>query len=582
MIKIWKKLMLLLSKKQKWQMFWLVPMMLVGAVLETASVALVLSVITAIVTPDAVTTNKWVAFFYNLFGFTDMRTFTIATMIALIVAYVLKNVYLFIQWKVQYAFVYKNQFETSERMLKSYLKRGYEYFLFADTAVVQRSITSDVNNMYGLILAILTILSEIVVFVALIVVVFLVEPVMCVVIGILLLITMAVITKILKPVMQRSGQENQDFYSSLFKWISQIVQGIKEVKVTGKEQYFVNEYKKCGAGYVNAVQRYSLYNNTPKLLIETVCVAGMVGYLMMAVVNGEDIASKLPSLGAIAFAAIKLMPSANKINNQLNAIAYFEPFLMHVSDNLLDETSNANTDMSFATVSDKKLDIKKGIFLRGITYKYPKTDKYIFKDAEMEIKMGSAVGVVGASGAGKTTIVDILLGLLELESGGVYADDVNTKDAYRAWLKNVGYIPQMIYMLDGTIRDNVAFGVAREDVDEERVWAVLEEAHLAEYIKTLPEGLDTKIGERGIRISGGQRQRIGIARALYDDPEVLILDEATSALDNDTEAAIMESINALHGRKTLIIIAHRLQTIEKCDMVYRVADGKIKKENQQK
>ena len=579
MIKIWKKLMLLLSRKQKWQMFWLVPMMLIGAVLETASVALVLSVITAIITPDAVATNKWVAFFYNLFGFTDMRNFTIATMIALIVAYVLKNVYLFIQWKVQYAFVYRNQFETSERMLKSYLKRGYEYFLFADTAVVQRSITSDVNNMYGLILAILTILSEIVVFVALIVVVFLVEPVMCIVIGVLLLITMAVITKILKPVMQRSGQENQDFYSALFKWISQIVQGIKEVKVTGKEQYFVNEYKKCGTGYVNAVQRYSLYNNTPKLLIETVCVAGMVGYLMMAVVNGEDIASKLPSLGAIAFAAMKLMPSANKINNQLNSIAYFEPFLMHVSDNLLDETSNANTDMSFATVSDKKLDIKKGIFLKGITYKYPKTDKYIFKDAKMDIPIGSAVGVVGASGAGKTTIVDILLGLLELENGGVYADDINTKDDYRAWLKNVGYIPQMIYMLDGTIRDNVAFGVAREDIDEERVWAVLEEAHLAEYIKTLPKGLDTEIGERGIRISGGQRQRIGIARALYDDPEVLILDEATSALDNDTEAAIMESINALHGKKTLVIIAHRLQTIEKCDMVYRVADGKITKES---
>jgi len=579
MSKIWKKLMLILDKKQKRQMFWLVPVMLFGALLETASIALVLSVVTAIITPDGIESSKYVAGVYHFFGFTDSKTFTIVTMIGLIIAFVLKNLYLFLEWKIQYAFVYRNQFRTSERMLKSYLRRDYEYYLYADTAVVQRSITADVNNMYGLILSILTIASEAIIVVALVVVLLLVEPVMCVVIGVLLLVTIVIITKALKPVMHKAGQDNQDFYSLLFKWISQIVQGIKEVKVTGKEQYFVKEYKKCGAGYVNAVEKYSLYNNTPKLLIETVCIGGMIGYLLVLVLTGQDIADKLPSISAFAFAAVKLMPSANKINNQLNAISYFEPFLMHVSDNLQEEISNANTDLSFAGPSDKKLEIKSGIYLKGITYKYPKTDKYIFENADMEIPMGSAVGVVGASGAGKTTIVDILLGLLNLEAGGVFADDINTKDDYRGWLKNVGYIPQMIYMLDGSIRDNVAFGVSKEELDEDRVWAVLKEAHLDEYIRSLPEGLDTQIGERGIRISGGQRQRIGIARALYNDPEVLILDEATSALDNDTEAAIMESINALHGKKTLVIIAHRLQTIEKCDMVYRVADGKIKRES---
>lgn len=579
MSKIWKKLMLILDKKQKRQMFWLVPVMLLGALLETASIALVLSVVTAIITPDAIESSKYVAWVYYFFGFKDTRTFTIVTMIGLIVAFVLKNLYLFLEWKIQYAFVYRNQFRTSERMLKSYLRRDYEYYLYADTAVVQRSITADVNNMYGLILSILTIASEAVIVLALVIVLLLVEPVMCVVIGVLLLVTMVIITKALKPVMHKAGQDNQDFYSLLFKWISQIVQGIKEVKVTGKEQYFVKEYKKCGAGYVNAVEKYSLYNNTPKLLIETVCIGGMIGYLLVLVLTGQDIADKLPSLSAFAFAAMKLMPSANKINNQLNAISYFEPFLMHVSDNLQEEISNENTDLSFAEASDKKLEIHNGIFLKGITYKYPKTDRYIFENADMDIPIGAAVGVVGASGSGKTTIVDILLGLLNLETGGVYADSINTKDDYRGWLKNVGYIPQMIYMLDGSIRDNVAFGVSKEELDEERVWAVLKEAHLDEYIKSLPEGLDTQIGERGIRISGGQRQRIGIARALYNDPEVLILDEATSALDNDTEAAIMESINALHGKKTLVIIAHRLQTIEKCDVVYRVAGGKIIRES---
>jgi ABC-type multidrug transport system fused ATPase/permease subunit len=196
----------------------------------------------------------------------------------------------------------------------------------------------------------------------------------------------------------------------------------------------------------------------------------------------------------------------------------------------------------------------------------------------MSIPVGSAVGIVGTSGSGKTTMVDVLLGLLTLKGGNITADGVDVQTNYEGWLKNIGYIPQTIFMIDDSIRKNVAFGYADDEIDDERVWAVLKEAQLDEFVKGLPDGLDTGIGERGIRISGGQRQRIGIARALFEDPEVLILDEATSALDGDTEAAIMDSINRLHGRKTLIIIAHRLQTIEKCDMVYRVENGKISRE----
>ena len=196
----------------------------------------------------------------------------------------------------------------------------------------------------------------------------------------------------------------------------------------------------------------------------------------------------------------------------------------------------------------------------------------------MEIPIGSSVGIVGVTGAGKTTIVDILLGLLQMESGRILADGTDVNGHYAAWLKNIGYIPQTIFMIDDSIRKNVAFGVPEEEIDDEKVWRALKEAALDEFVKSLPDGVETGIGERGIRISGGQRQRISIARALYEDPEVLVLDEATSALDNETEAAIMDSINRLHGRKTLVIIAHRLQTIEKCDMVYRVADGTISRE----
>ena len=226
----------------------------------------------------------------------------------------------------------------------------------------------------------------------------------------------------------------------------------------------------------------------------------------------------------------------------------------------------------------EKLPVNHMIEMKGITYAYPNTEKLIFDHADLEVPVGKSVGIVGTTGAGKSTVVDIMLGLLKVREGQILADGVDVMSNYRGWLKNVGYIPQMIFMLDDTIRKNIAFGVPENEISEERIWEVLKEAQLDEFVRGLPEGLDTGIGERGIRLSGGQRQRISIARALYDDPEVLILDEATSALDNDTEAAIMESINHFQGKKTLLIIAHRLQTIEKCDIVYRVENGKVMRE----
>ena len=259
-------------------------------------------------------------------------------------------------------------------------------------------------------------------------------------------------------------------------------------------------------------------------------------------------------------------------------MAFNEPFFFNVSDNLVEETDEAHTDISYAVVAKEKLPVTREVTLSDITYHYPNSDKLIFDHATVSFPIGKSIGIVGASGAGKTTIIDVLLGLLKLQGGKVLADDVDIQEHYREWLANVGYIPQMIFLLDADIRKNVAFGVPEEEIDDEKLWYALKEAQLDEFVKTLPEGVNTGIGERGIRLSGGQRQRIGIARALYNDPEVLILDEATSALDNDTEAAIMESINRLHGKKTLVIIAHRLQTIEKCDMVFKVESGKIQKQ----
>ena len=583
MQQILKKLSVLLDKKQKRTMAGLIVLMVIGAALQTAGVGIIVPVMSTIMDSSAIESNEILNYFYRLFGGGSKEKFMILIMVAMIMVFVVKNAFLFIQQKLTFAFVYTNQFRTSERMMRNYLRRGYEFYLNADTAVVQRNITSDVNNMYALILALLQLLSDGIVSLFVVSFCFVQNGAMTILIAVVMILLLWVIKKVLKPIMHKAGKDNQDYYSGLFKWISQTVQGIKEVKICCKEQYFVKEYVKCGTGYVNAVQKYSLYNNVPKLLIETVCVMSMVGYMIYMVLSGVPTEDMINSITTFAAAALVLLPSVNRINNQINSIAYFEPFFMGVSDNLQDEINGDKVDMSFATDDDRKLPIKQRIEMKDITYAYPNTEKLIFDRAQLMIPVGKSVGIVGTSGAGKSTVVDILLGLLEPKNGEILADGQNVKENgnYRPWLKNIGYIPQMIFMLDDTIRRNVAFGVPDDQIDEKRLWEVLKEAQLDEFIRQLPEGLDTGIGERGIRLSGGQRQRIGIARALYHDPEVMILDEATSALDNDTEAAIMESINRLHGRKTLIIIAHRLQTIEKCDVVYRVENGKAKIERGQ-
>ncbi len=584
MKKIIKKLMVLLDGRQKRIMVLLVKLLLIGALMDTLGGAMGRAVMNVVMDEHAVENNKYLQVICDILRieYNDTRKLMIFTMLALIGVFVVKNIFLFIQQKAQLRFVYTNQFATSRRMMINFMERPYEYYLNADTSVIQRSITSDVNNMYGLILALLQLFSEAIVFVCLVLVSLATDVWMTVTVTLLLVVVLAIIKGILKPIMKKAGEENQDYYSGLYKWIDQSVMGIKEIKVANKENYFINEYAKCGAGYVSAVQRYNLYNATPRLLIETVAIAGMILYMMFQILQGTAVSEIVPQVAALAVAAMRLIPCANRINNHLTSISYFEPFFMGVSDNLQeeirDESINYDENAYKQKVKVDKLEIKEKIELKDIVYKYPNTEVLIFDHADMEIPVGKSVGIVGTSGAGKTTVVDILLGLLRLQSGEILADGVEVREHYQSWLKNIGYIPQSIFMIDSTIRKNVAFGYADEDIDDEKVWRALKEAQLDEFVRGLPEGLDTSIGERGIRISGGQRQRIGIARALFEDPEVLVLDEATSALDNETEAAIMDSINRLHGKKTLIIIAHRLQTIEKCDMVYRVENGKVARE----
>ncbi len=583
MLKILKKMNLLLDRKQKRTMMGLIVMMLFGGVLESLGISMLVPIVTVVMDPVAVEESRLLSTVYDMLGMTSSVQFAMFLLLAFVGMTILKNIYLFWQQKAQLKFVYTNQFATSRRMMINFMQRPYEYYLNADTSVIQRNITSDVNNMYGLILSCLQLFSEAIVFICLVVALFIYsDAVMIMFVAVLMVTLLFIIKKVLKPIMIRAGQDNQDYYSGLYKWIEQSVMGIKEIKIANKENYFINAYAKCGEGYVNSVQKYNLFNATPRLLIETVCITGMVGYFVITLGQGTQIKELVPQLTALAAAAMRLLPSVNRINNYQTSISYFEPFFMGVSDNLQEEIHDGRVSYDASVYQQKneveKLDVTGEIRLQNITYKYPNTSVLIFDHADMTIPIGSSVGIVGTTGAGKSTIVDILLGLLQIEEGSILADGQDVREHYASWLKNIGYIPQTVFMIDDSIRKNVAFGYPEEEIDDEKVWRALEEAQLDTFVRGLPEGLDTSIGERGIRISGGQRQRISIARALFEDPEVLVLDEATSALDNETEAAIMDSINRLHGRKTLIIIAHRLQTIEKCDMVYRVEDGKVSRE----
>ena len=564
-----------MDHRQKGAMARLFVMMVVSAGLETGAVMMVMAVVQLILDPVSLEQGETYQAVCRLLHIQGTVAFSVLAILFLIVLYIAKNGFQFFLQRSLYRFVYSNQFKTASSLMKNFVRREYEYYLNAETSVIQRSITADVSNMYALIMSVLQIASEAIVAVFLVAALFVQDPVMTVVIALLLVVTLVVIKNIIKPIMNRTGKENQDYGASMFAWISQTVQGIKEIKVAGREQYFIGEYCKVGEGYVKAMERFSLFNNTPKLLIETVCMAGLLGYILVLIVSGANVSSMVSLFAAFGIAAMRLLPAASRINNQLTSMAFNEPFFFNVSDNLVEETDEEHTDISYAVVAKEKLPVTREVRLSDITYHYPNSDKLIFDHADMVIPCGKSVGIMGPSGAGKSTIVDILLGLLKVRTGSILCDGVDIFDNYPAWLSRIGYIPQSIYLVDEPIRNNIAFGIADSEIDDARIWDALEEAQLAAFIRGLPEGLDTAIGDRGVRLSGGQRQRLGIARALYHNPEILVFDEATSALDNETEAAVMDAINSFHGRKTMIIIAHRLNTIEKCDMIYKVDAGKI-------
>lgn len=579
-----KKISYMFDKKQKRQMAGLAVLILIGGVLETMSVSMMLPVVQVIMDPDSLMTNAYVSGIVKMLHIDSGRQLIILMLGALIVLFVIKNAYLLFQTYVQNTFVTRNRNRMISRVMREFLNRPYEEYLGADIPTVFRLTDSDIPNAFELILVMIQMLTEVVVTVFICCALVIVSPAMCLFIVVIFLGMTIMITKVLKPRLNAIGRRNQSIQSRIAKWRIQSIYGLKDVKVLHREEFFVRNYYESGAIGANVARNYAVLNNLPRLLIETVFMAAMLLFIMLYMLQGGDISVLLPQLSAFAVAAVRVMPSASRINTYLSQIAYSQPCLDYLYENLTAEMKvDVNGSVTGLTKGDQgqtetdrhPLELKDKIVLDHISFTYPNTEKPIFTDAHMEVHKGQSVGIMGPSGAGKSTIVDILLGLLHAQEGTITCDGVNIFDDYASWLGKIGYIPQAIYLIDESIRDNIAFGIDADKIDDKRIWEVLEEAQLKEFVEELPDGLDTTIGDRGVRISGGQRQRLGIARALYHNPEILVFDEATSALDGDTEKAVMDAVNSFHGRKTMVIIAHRLNTIAKCDVIYKVENEKI-------
>ncbi len=574
------KVSYLFDRKQKKQILGLAVLILIGGLLETMGVSMLLPVVQAIMDPEAIMENELVGVVVDALGIQTSRQLIILMLGSLIAVYVIKNAYLLFQTYVQNTFVTRNRNRMISRVMREFLGRPYEEYLGADIPTVFRLTDSDIPNAFQLILVLIQMVTEIVVAGSLCIVLVVVSPAMSFFILCIFLGMTLVITKILKPRLNAIGHRNQQIQSRIAKWRIQSIYGLKDVKVLHREEFFVRNYYESGAMGADVARNYAVFNNLPRLLIETIFMASMLFFIMLYMLRGGNITVLIPQLSAFAVAAIRVMPGTNRINTYLSEIAYAQPCLDYLYENL---TANMKMDVNGSVTGltadgqgqAARTSLQDKIVLDHITYAYPNTDKNIFTDAHMEVKKGQSVGIMGPSGAGKSTVVDILLGLLRVQAGTITCDGVDIFDNYADWLGKIGYIPQSIYLIDESIRDNIAFGIDADQIDDKRIWEVLEEAQLKDFVQELPEGLDTTIGDRGVRISGGQRQRLGIARALYHNPEILVFDEATSALDSDTEKAVMDAINSFHGRKTMVIIAHRLNTIAKCDVIYKVEGEKI-------
>ena len=580
MFQMLKQLNYILDKSQKKRALWLLVVIILGSGFELLGVTAILPFVEAAVSPEKILQNKYMLKIAPVFGITNANTLLLFMGLALIIVYVVKNVFMLYVNFVQYDFSTGVQKELSVKMLHSYMTRPYTFFLNSNTAEVLRGCSSDIASIYNVIDYLSVILAQILMVLMIGIYLIYTDPIIAVSVLALMMIVLSSMVLFFKPTIKKAGIKNQQLQQTKNQILVQIVNGIKEIFVMQRREIFLKAYDDASEQNRKVQRTYGVLSTSPDRIVEGICVSGIIGIVCIRLVNDStSMIEFIPKLAAFAMAAFKLLPSIGKIANRMTGIIYSRPGVISVYNNMVE--ANRYEEQMKQYVSGRSTDAELSedltfhnrLFINHVSWQYENQKRPVLTDVQLAIHKGEAVAFIGSSGAGKTTLSDIVLGLLQPNKGTVEMDGIDVYTIPMQWAHIVGYVPQSIFLMDDTVRNNIAFGLPADMIDDKYIWDALEKAQLKDFIQNLPGGLDTIVGERGVKFSGGQRQRIAIARALYNKPQILILDEATAALDNETETAVMESIDALQGHITMIIVAHRLTTIRNCDKIYEIKDG---------
>ena len=567
------KILSVLSPLERRNVTLLLVLMFIGMLFEILSVGIILPVIAIIMQEDLIQQFPVLQTTFHYLGEPNHTQLVVGSMLALVIAYNMKSFFIiFLIWK-QMSFIHNVQASLSQRLFINYLRQPYTFHLQRNSAQLIRNIVTE-TGMFALtgLSAAMILLTEILALLGIVILLLFIEPVGAIITAITIGLVSLLFYYFTRGYILKWGKERQYHEGMRIQHLQQGLGGVKDVKLLGREDNFFSQYsfhnkRSAHVGkYVYTMQQF------PRILLELLAVIGLSILVVTMVMQGDNSGTLFATLAVFAAAAFRMLPSVNKIVTAIQRVRYSLPVINILHEELFgfDECQTKN--------NNKTLLFKDSLNLESVTYKYPLTEDRALSEINISIHVGTSVGFIGGSGAGKSTIVDIILGLLTPVKGRVLVDGIDIQENLRSWQNNIGYVPQSIYLTDDSLRRNIAFGIANEDIDELALNRAIKAAQLNEFVNSLENGLDSIVGERGIRISGGQRQRIGIARALYHDPEVLVLDEATSSLDVQTELKIMEAVNTFKGKKTIIIVAHRLSTVENCNLIYHIEKGKIVKE----
>ncbi len=576
-----RKILELLTPQERRRGLIVLSMVLLMALIETAGVASVMPFLAVLGNPEVVQTNEQLSSVYDALGFESTRSFLVVLGMASFGIVVVGSLFRLLTHYALLRWANLRRHSVSQRLLAGYLRQPYEFFLGRNTADLSKSILSEVDELTeNVFIPGIQLLAYAVTAIVLVGFLFLVDPWVALVVGATLGGAYSLIYIGVRGVLGRLGRDRASANRERFTAASEVLGGIKGLKVLGRESAYLPRFRGPSVRYSKHRATNNVVALAPKYLIEAVGFGGVLALALFLMATRDDLAGVLPLLGLYVFAGYRLLPSAQHIFAAASRLRFGWGAVEEVHKDLLGlrqtyapgegisgeaESAPGSRRRSFALIE-----------LQAVSYRYPKAEKAALTDINLRIARGSTLGIVGSTGAGKTTLADILLGLLTPTSGSVRVDgQMLTSLSAGAWKKYIGYVPQHIFLTDSSLRANIALGVAPSRISDQMVKEAAQAAQIDRFITTLPAGYETHVGERGVRLSGGQIQRVGIARALYHDPELLILDEATSSLDTGTEALVMEAVEHLKGSRTLIIIAHRMSTVEACDQIVVLEDGRV-------